>query len=182
MHRIWAVAKNTMAQAFRMKVALVMLLLLILLLPLMAMILTGDGSLLGKLQSFSSYGISLVSLLLCVLTISVSCFTLSNDLKRRHLDLVLTKPIFRFQIVLGKMLGVILMNLLLLGFFSLIVFGLTYLIPMIQQSTPLEKARAETEFFTARKVVRPVIDEESIQKRAYERFEKIKKAESLPES
>ena len=91
MHSIWAVARNTLAQALRMKIAVVVILLLLVLLPLMSVVMGGDGTLLGKLQTFTSYGLGLISFLLCILTIAISAFTLSNDIKRQYIFLVITK-------------------------------------------------------------------------------------------
>ena len=72
MDRIWAVAKNAIRQALRMKVAAIFVVLLLVLLPVMGLTATGDGTLLGRLQTFVSYGMSLTSLLLCLLTIIVA--------------------------------------------------------------------------------------------------------------
>lgn len=180
MHNVWAVAKNTIAQAVRMKVAAVVILLLLVLLPMMSMIMTGDGTLLGKLQSFSSYGISLVSFLLSILTISVACYSLSTDLRRRTLDLVVTKPIARYQIVLGKFLGTALLNLFLLVSFACIVYGLTMSMPTLTHSDPAQVAQAQTEFFTARRSVPAEIESEAVARRVEERIEKLRKDGQLP--
>jgi len=181
MHSIWAVARNTMAQAVRMKIAAAVIFLLLALLPMMSVITTGDGTLLGKLQSFSSYGISLVSFLLSILTISMACFTLSSDLHRRTLDLVVTKPIARCQIVLGKFLGVMVLNLILLAGFACIVYGLTMAMPSLTDSDPAQQAQAETEFFTARKSVSVQIEADAVAKRVEERIEKLKKEGQMPD-
>ena len=71
MRSIWAVAVNTVKQALRMKVAVVFIILLVVLLPAMGLAMTGDGTLKGRLQTFVSYGLSLTSFLLCLLTIVV---------------------------------------------------------------------------------------------------------------
>ena len=76
MRSIWAVATNTIKQALRMKVAAVFIILLLVLLPAMGFSTTGDETLKGRLQTFVSYGLSLTSILLCLLTIIVS---LSRD-------------------------------------------------------------------------------------------------------
>ena len=125
MHSLWAIARNTLSQAIRMKVAAVVIVLLAVLLPLMSVVMQGDGTLLGKLQTFVSYGLGLVSLLLCILTIAISTFTLSNDLKRKHLYLVVTKPVRRYEIVAGKLIGVLILNVLLLAMFGTIIYVLT---------------------------------------------------------
>ncbi|MHC5162025.1 MAG: ABC transporter permease [Planctomycetota bacterium] len=125
MRSIWAVARNTLAQAVRMKIAAVVVLLLLILLPLMSMVMDGDGTLLGKLRTFTSYGLGLIGMLLCILTIAVSTFTLSNDIKRKHIFLVITKPIRRWELVVGKLLAIVFLNIVLLGVFSGIVYGCT---------------------------------------------------------
>lgn len=99
MRSIWAVAINTLRQALRMKIAVVFTLLLLIFLPALGFTVSGDGTLTGKLQTFISYGLSLVSLLLCLLTIVASVYTLSNDLVEKQIFTVLTKPIRRYQLL-----------------------------------------------------------------------------------
>lgn len=181
MYSIWAVAKNTMEQAIRMKIAAVVILLLLVLLPMMSVIMTGDGTLTGKLQSFSSYGISLVSFLLSLLTIAVACYSLSTDLRRRTLDLVVTKPIMRYQIVLGKFLGATLLNLFLLVGFACIVYGLTLAIPMLMDADPQQRAQANAEFFTARRTVQAHIDKDAIAQRVEQRVKELRENGQLSE-
>ena len=54
MHSVWAVARNTIAQALRMEVALVVIVMLLILIPLLSATVVGDMTLLGKLQTFVS--------------------------------------------------------------------------------------------------------------------------------
>ena len=82
MRSIWAVATNSIKQALRMKIAAVFVVLLIVLLPVMGVSMTGDGTLKGRLQTFVSYGLSLTSFLLCLLTIVVSIYSLTSDIKQ----------------------------------------------------------------------------------------------------
>ena len=102
-----------------MKIAAVFIVLLIVLLPVMGVAMTGDGTLKGRLQTFVSYGISLTSLLLCLLTIIVSTYSLTNDIKQKQIYTVLTKPIHRFQLLFGKLLGVLLLDAALLALLAL---------------------------------------------------------------
>jgi hypothetical protein len=57
MRRIWAVARTTIRQALRLKVAAVFIAMLLILLPVMSMTVTGDGTLKGRLQTIG-YGLS----------------------------------------------------------------------------------------------------------------------------
>jgi hypothetical protein len=181
MHSIWAVARNTLAQALRMKIAAVVILLLLILLPLMSMVMDGDGTLLGKLQTFTSYGLGLISLLLCILTIAISTYTLSNDLKCKYIFLVVTKPIRRFELILGKLLGVILLDILLLGIFSAILYSCTRLIPKITDAPESQKFQANAEFFTSRIGIKTELDKDLISNRVRQRYEELKSSDQIPE-
>ena len=97
-----------------MKIAVVFIILLLVLLPVMGFVTTGDGTLKGRLQTFVSYGLSLAGLLLCLLTVAVSVYSITSDLDQRQIYTVLTKPIRRFQLLLGKLLGVVLLDICLL--------------------------------------------------------------------
>lgn len=180
MRNIRAIAFNTIAQTLRMKIAVVIVILLLILLPLMSVVMSGDGTLLGKLQSFTSYGLSLVSVLLCLFTIIIACFTLSNDIRRRHLDMVITKPIRRYQVVLGKFVGVVLLDAFLLAVFAAIIYGLTLLMPKLQEADARQMATAKAEFFTARQVVQPAQSEAALRAAAEERFRELKAQDRIP--
>ncbi|MHC5140108.1 MAG: ABC transporter permease [Planctomycetota bacterium] len=181
MRSIWAVARNTLAQAVRMKIAAVVVLLLLILLPLMSMVMDGDGTLLGKLRTFTSYGLGLIGMLLCILTIAVSTFTLSNDIKRKHIFLVITKPIRRWELVVGKLLAIVFLNIVLLGVFSGIVYGCTLLIPRISDASEMEKMRADAEFFTARVGVESFLDKEQLKEKAQKHYKELKDSGQIPE-
>lgn len=180
MDKIFAIARNTIAQALRMKIAATVFMLLLVLLPMMSMIMIGDGTLLGKLQTFSSYSISLVGLLLSILTIAISTLTLSDELKRQQIFLIVTKPIRRWQIILGKFLGVVLLNVILLAFFGGIIYGLTIAIPHLLEVVPDEKMAADDQFFTARESIVVEVNAQAARERAQERFLTLKKEGRLP--
>jgi len=155
MHSIWAVATNTIKQALRMKIAAVFIILLIVLLPAMGLSMTGDGTLKGRLQTFVSYGLSLTSFLLCLLTIIVSIYSLTSDIKQKQIYTVITKPIRRFQLLLGKLLGVILLDAALLILFSAIIYAITIYTPKYLGADEAELTRVDNEFFTARTSLTP---------------------------
>ena len=182
MRSVWAVAKNTIAQAFRMKVAVLIIILLLILLPLMAVITEGDGSLKGKLQTFVSYGLSLMSLMLCMFTIAISTYTLANDIKRKHIFLVITKPVRRFQIVCGKFLGIVLLDIFLLAIFAAIIYSGTKLIPRLSKAGDAEVAMVNRQFFTARKELTSYVDKEKLIKSAKHMYERLEKVNQLPET
>ncbi len=159
MRRIWAVATNTIRQALRLKVAAAFIVLLLVLLPVMGWTATGDGTLKGRLQTFVSYGLSLTSLLLSLLTIIVSVYTITSDIEQRQIYTVVTKPIRRYQLILGKALGVIVLDVMLLALFAVIIYSVTSMMPGFLKASAEERQTVDNEFYTARaSLVPPVID------------------------
>lgn len=181
MHSIWAIARNTLAQALRMKIAVVVILLLLTLLPIMSMITEGDGTLIGQLQTFTSYGLGLISLLLSVLTIAVSTYTLSNDMKRKYIFLVITKPAQRIELVAGKVLGVMIFDVILLAVFGVILYACTIFLPRLSDAPEDQRIQADAEFFTSRVGLVPKVDKEQIEKNALQRYQELKETSQLPE-
>jgi ABC-type transport system involved in multi-copper enzyme maturation permease subunit len=150
MRNIWAVARNTIKQAVRMKIAAVFILLLVVLLPVMGFSMTGDGTLKGRLQTFVSYGLSLTSFLLCLLTIVASIYSITGDIKHKQIYTVVTKPIRRFELLFGKLLGVVLLNTGLLVLFSAAIYAMTVYMPRFVKASEDELRQVDNEFFTAR--------------------------------
>jgi hypothetical protein len=179
MSSIWAVAKNTITQALRLKVAVVVIVLLLILLPLMGVVMGGDGTLKGKLQTFISYGLSLTSIMLCLMTIVISTFTLSDDIKRRHIFLIATKPIARHKILLGKFLGVMILNTILLTVFASIIWGLTLYIPRIAKASPEEIALVNRQFYIARQSLEVTVDYTQFIKVAEAKYERLQREGGL---
>ncbi|RKY25247.1 MAG: hypothetical protein DRP62_01725, partial [Planctomycetota bacterium] len=178
MHTIWAVATNTIKQALRMKVAVVFIILLVILLPAMGSVMTGDGTIKGRLQTFVSYGLSLTGFLLCLLTIAVSVYSMTSDLEQKQIYTVLTKPVHRFQLILGKLLGVVLLDVVLLVLFSAVIYAVTIYMPRFFDASEAELVRAENEFFTARASLTPA--EEDVTKEVELAYEKLERAGQLP--
>ena len=178
MRSIWAVAINTIKQALRMKVAVVFMILLFVLLPVLGMTTTGDETLKGRLQTFVSYGLSLTSLLLCLLTIIISIYSVTSDIDQKQIYTVVTKPIRRFQLLLGKLLGVLLLDIALLGLFSMIIFIIAIYTPTFGQPSESELIEADNEFFTARAALNvPIVD---VTEEVETRYEKLKELDRLP--
>jgi len=181
MRKVWAVARNTIAQGIRMRLAAVVIVLLLVLLPLMGLTAVGDRTLVGRLQTFVSYGLSLTSVLLCLLTIFVAVYTVTNDIKRQHIFLVVCKPIRRYQIVAGKLLGVVVLDVLLLACFSGIIYGLMWLMFYTADAPADQVRQARQEFFTSRVRLETKIDKERLQTEVLKEYNQLKADNRIPE-
>lgn len=126
MNSIWAVARQTIAEGIRMKIALVFFLLIALVVLGLPFSLS-DNSLTMAVQTFITYALSTTMALLGLLTIFLSR-SLSDELVNRQIFLVMTKPLPRWQFIFGKWFGITLMNAAFLAFSGLAMYGLVYYI------------------------------------------------------
>jgi len=161
-----------------MKIAAVFIVLLVVLLPVMGITMTGDGTLKGRLQSFVSYGLSLTSFLLCLLTIVVSIYSLTSDFEQKQIYTVLTKPIRRFQLLFGKLLGVILLDVVLLTLFSAVIYAITIYTPKFFAASGVELISLNNEFFTARASLTP--GEVDVTGEVLDTYSKLERSGQLP--
>lgn len=178
MRSIWAVARNTIRQAIRMKIAAAFILLMIIIIPIMGLTMSGDGTIKGRLQSFTTYSLALVSLLLSILTIIVATFSLTDDIKQKRIYTVLTKPIRRIELLMGKFLGVVMLDLIILIPVSAIIYSIILYIPYHYKADPQQKQQLENEFFTARASIIP--PKPDVREEVREIYLKLKKNEQLP--
>jgi hypothetical protein len=119
-----------------------------------------------------------MSFLLCLLTIIISIYSITSDIEQRQIYTVVTKPIRRFQFLLGKLLGVVLLDVLLLALFSAVIYSITIYIPRFLKSPETELTAARNEFFTARAALTvPMVD---VTQEVRERYEELKKLDRLP--
>ncbi|MHC4756458.1 MAG: hypothetical protein ACYTBP_15095, partial [Planctomycetota bacterium] len=92
---------------------------------------------------------------------------------------VLTKPIKRFQLILGKLLGVILLNAILLAVFSVVIYIIVSFTPKFFKADEIQLKRLDNEFYTARAALQP--KEEDVTDEVIEIFERRKKNQQIPE-
>ncbi|TWT45543.1 ABC-2 family transporter protein [Phycisphaerae bacterium RAS1] len=162
MMRTWAIARLTFFEGIRMKIVLVFLLVLVFIVLRLPFALKGDETLSGRLQTFLAYSLGSVSMLLGLATVFLSCSTLSNEIKNFSIHMVVTKPVARFQILLGKWLGVTLLNVMMLAMSGATIYGFARFIR--EQPVQFERDRINLRdvVWSARAVALPVVPQKEI--------------------
>jgi hypothetical protein len=87
-------------------------------------ILKDDGTAEGLTQILLTYALTAITVLLGIATLWLSCGTLARDIEDCQMQLVCVKPIARWQIWLGKLLGILALDALLLALSGAAVFML----------------------------------------------------------
>lgn len=137
-----------------MKIALVFLVLLAMVVLGLPFSVRGDSSITGRVQSFLSYGLTASGALLGLLTVFVSR-TLSDELAGRQIEIVMTKPVSRWEFVFGKWVGITLLNATFLTFATVSIYGMVHYIkrayPPINDT--FDEAELNNEILVARHAV-----------------------------
>ena len=124
MQRILTIAWLTWKAALRFKFFLVMAALLLLAVVGLPLVIRDDGTAQGFTQIILTYTLSVITALLGLSTLWLACGTLAHDIEECQIQMVVTKPIARWQIWLGKWLGIVGLNAVLLALSGGCVFGL----------------------------------------------------------
>src|SRR6516164_4011325 len=124
MKRILAITWLTWKAALRFKLFLVIAALLILAVVGLPLVVKDDGTAQGFTQIILTYTLSSITALLGLSTLWLSCGTLARDIQECQMQVVVSKPIARWQIWLGKWLGIVSLNAALLALSGACVYGL----------------------------------------------------------
>ena len=122
--RIRAVVKVAWKAAFRFRVFWVMAVLLVVSVGVIPLIVKGDGTAEGLTQVLVTYTLTMITAVLATGVLWLSVGTLARDIGESHIQMIAVKPIARWQIILGKWVGVMSLNLLLLAVGGAVVYGL----------------------------------------------------------
>jgi hypothetical protein len=115
MQRIFAIAWLTWKAALRFRLFLVIAVLLLAAVVGLPLVVKDDGTARGFTQILLTYTLSAITGLLGLSTLWLSCGTLARDIEECQIQVVATKPIARWQIWLGKWLGIVTLNAALLA-------------------------------------------------------------------
>ena len=149
------VARTLVDEAIRMKVPLIFIVLAILLVPALPFVLDPQDLLRYRIQSFLTWSMTTVSVLLSLMTVFLAVGTITHEMEHRQIFLTMTKPVGRIRYLLGKWVGIMALNLLLV-----VVCGAgIYVFTMILARQPAQSAEDQfsvsQQVLTARQAVAP---------------------------
>ncbi len=124
MQKIFAIAGLTWKAAFRFRLFVVLAGLLLAAVVGLPLVIKDDGTARGFTQILLTYTLSAITALLGFSTLWLACGTLARDIEECQIQVLVTKPVARWQIWLGKWLGILSLNAALLALSGACVFGL----------------------------------------------------------
>ncbi|MBL4591673.1 MAG: ABC transporter permease, partial [Phycisphaerales bacterium] len=114
-HPVFAIARNVLAEALRMKISLLFIIMLVLLMATLPMMMDESQSLRYRVQSFLRYSTGISFWLIALLVVFFGAATVAFEQRDKIIWQTMTKPVRAWQYVLGKWLGVVSLGAVLLG-------------------------------------------------------------------
>jgi len=123
MQPILAIARLTFKAAFRFRLVPVLAVLLLGAVVALPEVVEHDGTARGLAQIVLTYTLGLTTALLGLTTLWLACGTLARDIEECQMQMVAVKPVARWQVWVGKWLGIMALNAALLSLAAGIVYA-----------------------------------------------------------
>jgi len=114
-YAIIGVARTLLDEAIRMRLPVVLIVGVMVIVPVLPFVLDSGDRLEYRLQTFLSWSTMAVSLLLSLMTLFLAISTIVRELERKQVFLTMTKPITRWEYLVGKWLGIIVLNVVMVS-------------------------------------------------------------------
>lgn len=148
MQQVFAIARLTLKAAFRYRLVVALALILLSTVVLLPLFIKHDGTAAGFTQILLTYTLTLITALLGFSTLWLACGTLARDVEECQMQMIAVKPIPRWKIWVGKWLGILFLNAMLLALSGAAVYGLLQW--RAQSLPPEERQQLQNEILVAR--------------------------------
>ncbi|MEE2906476.1 MAG: hypothetical protein VX527_01450 [Planctomycetota bacterium] len=150
-NQVMAVAHTLIHEASRTRLTLLFIILILVLLPFLPLTLDPESHLRFQLQNFMSRSLEYTFALAGVMTLLLACGTVAFEIRDRHIWHVMTKPVGHLQYLIGKWLGIVLLNACLLAVAGVSVF--LYIQYLRTSNTSTGMAADEDRFIVAQELL-----------------------------
>lgn len=154
-HPILGVARTMIEEALRIRIAVVIIVAYLVVLALLPLALGSEDRVTYMVQRFLVYALFVASALLGVLTVLLGAYSVSLELSSRQAHMTLTKPLARWQYLLGKWLGIVMLNAVLVAVAGVAIYGFTLGIARNPALNDFDRYAVDREVLTARLAMSP---------------------------
>jgi ABC-2 family transporter len=152
---LFGVARTLVDEAIRMKIALVFIIGVAMLIAVFPFVIDQEDFLKYRITSFLTWSLMATSALLSLMTIFLSIATITREQSQRQIFLTLSKPVYRSEYLLGKWLGITLLNLLLLSVACAGIYAFTMLLAAQPARDNADRLAVQSQVLVARHSVEP---------------------------
>ena len=155
-HPITAIARTMIEEAVNTKLSVILVLLVVVILPTLPLLLDADERLSYRVQFFLSWSLSGTMLLLAMLVISLCCHSIADDIESHQIHMAFSKPLRKWEYLLGKWLGVASISFLLVALAGIGIYTFTTVLARSNAVDSQDRLDVQEQVLTARAVAKPV--------------------------
>jgi hypothetical protein len=155
-HPVIGIARTIVEEAVGTRLSVLLVMLVVVALPTLPLVLDPGERLAYRLQFFLDWSLSGASVLLALITIALACSSVCGDIDSRRIHMALSKPLRRWEYLLGKWLGVVLLDLLLVALVGVGVYAFAESLRRSPAADNADRRAVEEQVLTARASSRPV--------------------------
>ncbi len=149
------VARAVVEEAVRMRGTLVLVLLLVVAIPSLPLLLDHSERLAYRMQFLLTWSLGATGLILSLLTIILACSSIGGDIESGRIQMTLVKPIHRGEYLVGKWLGIILFNLLMVALAGIGTATFVRLLAATEATDARDRTAVDHQVLAARVAVEP---------------------------
>lgn len=173
-----AIAVLCIRSAIRSRFVVCLVALLLLTIVGLPMTIEGDGTLSGHVQVLLRYTLGLAAVIIGTAVLWVACGSISQEIESRQIHLTVVKPVRRFQIWLGKWLGLLAVCAALLTVSGIAVYALLWWTVASSGANARDRAELRSEILVGRRRIRP--RRESVHAEAHAYVERLVQSGRAP--
>lgn len=155
MNRIFAIAGLTLRTAVRSRVFVLLAIIVVICIVGLPFIIRSDGTLAGTVQLYLHYALGWAVFLLSMAALWTGAGAFSQEVETGQVQLLVTKPIHSFNLWFGKWLGLMAMNVVLLGLAGALAYGMLRWTTRPANLSPEDRQTLREEILTARSKIVP---------------------------
>ena len=153
---IVGVARAIVEEAISTRLSIVLVMLVVVTLPALPLLLDPAERLAYRIQFFLNWSLSGATILLAMITIALGCGSVCGDIDSRQIHMALSKPLRRWEYLVGKWLGVVLLDLLLVGLVGIGVATFALAQARTPAADAADRIAVDEQVLTARASARPL--------------------------
>ena len=108
-----AVAQTLVRESIRQRISISFIAVVLIALPLLPIFIDGASPLRYQIQTFMSRALDIAYVCSACMTLMLGCATVAFEIRDRQIWQLMTKPLDRFEYLIGKWAGLVLLNLIL---------------------------------------------------------------------
>lgn len=180
MRKILVIAGLAVKLAVRSRLFIALMVIMLMAVTGLTLSIKGDGTLRGQIALFLYYSLGVSTIILGIATVWTSCWSISREVEEKSIQMIVVKPIHRFQIWFGKWLGILFINAILLAISAGITFAVVEFKISGPDIDPKAVAIVKSEVLVCRN--RFVPDTEDMTREAHELVQSLKQQGEISES